>query len=234
MQWESFKLTSLSPSNSQNLASMCPLQRKKRKKRKHTRFWRQRKSFEMNMSEVRGHQFTPTSTNRNLATPSSASAAVASPSLYPSLGSFNTPLFRPRQTPATSAQRRQAAGPPSVGPAAKRRKRVVFETDRFRLESLSPWPAEVVRHLKEATRRFSLCFWLGGCGCVCALKCRTPRSPSPLPACSDLTGNIDSANNLVWVVLESHIYLWDFTEVRTCCCRLLGPADGRSRPSSRR
>jgi hypothetical protein len=101
--------------------------------------------------------YRATSSSGNVATTSSSSSS-SSPSLYPSLPSFQSPIRTPqsrRQTLASGLAgmppRRQA--PPagsSAGPAAKRRKRVVHETDRVRLELLSPWPAEVVRRLRES------------------------------------------------------------------------------------
>lgn len=117
-----------------------------------------------------GQTYSPRPTSSSqLATPNyrggaSASAShssTSSPSsLYPSLGPFQSPIRTSqarRQTIASSGgvARRQAATPTAaagVGPSAKRRKRVVHETDRIRIESLSPWPAEVARRLRDATK----------------------------------------------------------------------------------
>lgn len=115
---------------------------------------------------------TSSSSSSQLATPNyrggpsasashSSTSSPSSTSLYPSLGPFQSPNIRTsqarRQTIASGGgvARRQASTPTAasgVGPSAKRRKRVVHETDRIRIESLSPWPAEVARRLRDATK----------------------------------------------------------------------------------
>jgi hypothetical protein len=103
-----------------------------------------------------------TTPNFRGATASSAASASSSPSssasLYPSLGPFQSPIGTSRearrQTIASAGAMTRRQAPPAsqaAGPAAKRRKRVVHETDRIRIESLSPWPSEIARRLRDST-----------------------------------------------------------------------------------
>lgn len=92
------------------------------------------------------------SSSFSYATPSTPAAAKP---LYPSLGSFQSP---PGSAIAPVGGRQPISTPlrgrtPGAGglpiPAAKRRKKVIWEDDRVRIESVVSWPDEVVRRLEQ-------------------------------------------------------------------------------------